>query len=291
MAKLGNLASRFLVAIVVLPLVLLIIYMDRHEPTWLLATVAMVLAMYEFFVMTLPDDKTDRVVSTLAGIAAAAALYWLSPVAMAEISGSAASKILATNGPFFVLIIAVIPITLYYLFRFGDMNTVAPRIAYSITGIVYVGLLLTFLAMVKRDFGPSGGDLIVFILVVAWVGDTGAYFAGRFLGKRKLYPEVSPKKTWAGAVGGLAASAAGGALVKLVVMDSMPWIDVFALSIPGAALGQMGDLVESMIKRSTGVKDSGAILPGHGGMLDRVDAVLFLAPYVYAYMMIRAALA
>ena len=288
MAKLGNLASRFLVALVALPLVLLIIYMDRPEPTWALVLFVTILAMYELFVMTLPDDRTDRIASTVAGVVAAVAMYWLSPAAFGE--PPAAITALQAAGPLLVMILAIIPITLYYLFRFGDMRTVAPRIAYSITGIVYVGLLLSFLALVKRDFGPNGGHMIVFILVVAWVGDTGAYFAGRFLGKRKLYPEVSPKKTWAGAIGGLAASAASGAVVGRLVMDGMPWLDIFALSIPGAALGQMGDLVESLIKRSTGVKDSGAILPGHGGMLDRVDAVLFLAPYVYAYMMIRAAL-
>lgn len=287
MAKLGNLASRFLVALIALPLVVLLIYLDRPEPVWALVTLVGGLAMYEFFAMTL-SDRRDRLVSTVCGLVAAAAFYWLSPGALMAIAPeSAVAARLSLGGPLITLFLAIIPITLYYLFRFGDMQTVAPRIAYSITGIVYVSLMLAFLAMFKRDFADNGSHLVVFILVVAWVGDTGAYFAGRFLGKRKLYPEVSPKKTWAGAFGGLAASALSGAVVKLLVMPDMPWVDVFALAIPGAALGQMGDLVESMIKRSTGVKDSGAILPGHGGMLDRVDAVLFLAPYVYVYLIVR----
>lgn len=288
MAKLGNLASRFLVALVAAPVVLTIIYMDRPEPTWVLVTLAMVLAMREFFVMTLPEGP-DRLVSLVCGVVTSAALYWSSPAALGKAGGVFLA--ISASGSLFVILLAVIPVTLYYLFRLGDMQTLAARMAYSVTGIVYVGLLLSFLALIKRDFAGQGGHLIVLVLVVAWVGDTGAYFAGRFLGDRKLYPAVSPKKTWAGAYGGVAASLASAVVVKLLLLPALSWVDVVLLSVPGAILGQMGDLVESLVKRSTGVKDSGAILPGHGGMLDRVDAVLFLAPYVYAYMTIRAALA
>jgi phosphatidate cytidylyltransferase len=129
---------------------------------------------------------------------------------------------------------------------------------------------------------------VLFVLVVMWLGDTGAYFAGRFLGKHKLYEAVSPKKTWEGAFGGLAGSLVAAIVMKLVRMDHVAWVDVILLALPGAALGQMGDLVESLFKRSTGVKDSGAIWPGHGGILDRIDAVLFFAPYVYVYIQVRA---
>jgi phosphatidate cytidylyltransferase len=136
----------------------------------------------------------------------------------------------------------------------------------------------------------------MFALVVMWLGDTGAYFAGRFLGKAKLYPAVSPKKTRAGAVGGLVGSFAAAALMK-VIWEEVPsgghcpfsWLDIALLAIPGAALGQMGDLAESLLKRSTGVKDSGSILPGHGGILDRIDAVLFFAPYMHLYIQLRVA--
>lgn len=271
---LGNLASRVLVAIVAAPILILAMYQDRPEFTWGLVFAASLLGMYEFFAMTL-EDKADRVFSLVAGAGAAACLYWIEP---------------RYSGPTIAMFAAVIPIALYYLFRFRDMSTAGARFAYSITGVVYVGLMFTFLALLRRDFELAEGDLVLFVLVVAWLGDTGAYFAGRFLGKHspKLYEAVSPKKTWAGAIGGIAGSAAGAAGVKLIAeMDYMPWFDVFAMAIPAAALGQMGDLVESLIKRSTGVKDSGSILPGHGGILDRVDAVLFIAPYVYLYLQVR----
>jgi phosphatidate cytidylyltransferase len=160
----------------------------------------------------------------------------------------------------------------------------------TITGIVYAGLLTTFLAILKRIDPDRGASTVLIVLVVAWVADTGGYFAGRFLGKAKLYEAVSPKKTWAGAWGGLAGAVAGMVVLKLVYAHWLTWVDVFAIAIPGCILGQMGDLAESLLKRSTGHKDSGALLPGHGGILDRIDAVLFIAPYVYVYLTIRAAI-
>jgi phosphatidate cytidylyltransferase len=161
------------------------------------------------------------------------------------------------------------------------MSTVANRFVATIAGIVYVGFGLSFLGLVRRDLGEP--DLIVLILLIAWVGDTGAYFAGRFLGKKKLYEAVSPKKTWAGAWGGIAGSLLGAVFVKLVLLDALTWVDVVVVALIGSVLGQVGDLAESLIKRAVGVKDSGSLLPGHGGMLDRIDAVLFIAPWVYVY--------
>ena len=178
---------------------------------------------------------------------------------------------------------------LYYLFRFRDIPTVAGRYAATVAGIVYAGFLTTFLAFLKRIDPNHGGDTVVLVLLVAWVADTGGYFAGRFLGKAKLYEAVSPKKTWAGAWGGLAGSVAGVAVLKLFFAKWLGWDDVFLIAIPGGILGQLGDLAESLIKRSVGVKDSGSLLPGHGGILDRIDAVLFIGPYVYAYLVVRCA--
>jgi phosphatidate cytidylyltransferase len=294
-AQIGNLASRFLVAAVAVPLLTLLFYVDDPVYTWALIFVAGIVAMDELYRMTLPDAR-DRRASLICGAVVTAAFYWLDQDTLLAATGNAA---LAASGGIITLVLTVVPIGIYYLFRFGDMATAAARVAHSIAGIVYVGLLFQFVALIKRDFGPSGGDVIVIVLMIAWVGDTGAYFAGRYLGKRKLYVAVSPKKTWAGAVGGVAASALAAALTKIVLsalhqapslMHELTWLDIFALAVPGAILGQIGDLFESLLKRSTGIKDSSSILPGHGGILDRVDAVLFLAPYVYLYLIIRGAL-
>lgn len=295
MAKLGNLASRILVAAVAAPALAVIFYLDNPVYTWALIFAATFIAMHEFFAMTL-RDSADRTASLICGMIASAAFYWLDRGVLLDLTGNAA---LAASGTALTVILTVLPIGIYYLFRFGEMATVATRVAYSITGIAYVGLLFGFVPLIKRDFGPAGGDVIVLLLMIAWVGDTGAYFAGRFLGKSKLYPAVSPNKTWAGAVGGLAASVVAAGATKLglsalhdppSLMHALTWLDVVLLAAPGAVLGQIGDLFESMLKRSTGIKDSGSLLPGHGGILDRVDAVLFLAPYVYLYLVIRGAL-
>lgn len=281
MPKLGNLASRVLVALVAVPILLLVMYQDHHQLTWAVVFAATLVAMHEYFAMTL-SDATDRLASMAIGAAVAVSFYWLP-----ELGGPHASAVGWYLGATVALFLAVIAPAIYYLFRFGDMTTAGGRLAATITGITYCGLLFTFVALLKRDFGGAGGDLILLVLLVAWLGDTGAYFAGRFLGKRKLYEAVSPKKTWAGAFGGLAASTGAAVFVKLVLLEELSWVDVAVLGPVAAAFGQMGDLFESILKRSAGVKDSGTLLPGHGGILDRIDAVLFIAPIAYLYLSLR----
>ncbi len=284
---LGNLAQRFLVAVVAVPLLLLLLHYHRPEPTWVVIFIASLLAMNEFFAMTLP--KEDRRAALVMGGLACAAFYWLDPRALAAISQHQAENFAMRNTGTVALMFAVIVPGLFYLFRFRDIPSVANRYAATVAGIVYAGFLTTYLAKLKLIDPNQAGDTVVVVLLVAWIADTGGYFAGRFLGKAKLYEAVSPKKTWAGAYGGLAGSVLGVAVLKLGFANWLTWMDVFLIAIPGGILGQMGDLAESLIKRSTGVKDSGALLPGHGGILDRIDAVLFIAPYVYTYLTLKLA--
>jgi len=131
--------------------------------------------------------------------------------------------------------------------------------------------------------GPNGMYLIL-VLAIVWLGDTGGYFGGRFLGRHQLSPNKSPKKTWEGAIVGLAASLLGAFTWYFVVgdaQDSRQFFVIGACGFFGGISGQLGDLVESVIKRFTGVKDSGRLLPGHGGALDRIDGVLFAAPVIW----------
>jgi len=286
---LGNLAQRVLVAVVAVPILLLVLHYHRPEPTWALIFVASLIAMKEFFAMTLPVE--DRRAALVMGGLSVLLFYWLDPYANYWIwpTGNApvALKRLAYQGGSIVAAVAVIIPGLYYLFKFRDITTVAARFAATVTGIVYCGFLTTYLAKLKLIDPNQAGDTVLIVLIIAWLADTGGYFAGRFLGNAKLYEAVSPKKTWAGAWGGIAGSVVGIVILKVFFATWLEWYDVFALAIPGGILGQMGDLAESLIKRSVGVKDSGSLLPGHGGILDRIDAVLFIAPYVYAYLAIR----
>lgn len=270
---LGNLAARFAVAVVALPPLIVAIYMDSPHYVWGVVFVASLIAMYEYLAMGL-EDETDRRVSLVIGAASCALLYWLNFLAP------------ASQPALLSVVVAMVPTTLYYLFRFGDLKTVADRLNTSIIAIIYGGLMFSILALLKA--GPMGGDIIILILLTAWLSDTGGYFAGKYLGNKKLYEAVSPKKTWAGSIGGVAAVLVGAAVFKELRMhDAISWLDLMLLCGPGAVLGQVGDLCESMMKRSRGVKDSGAILPGHGGILDRVDAILFIAPYFYVYQSVR----
>jgi phosphatidate cytidylyltransferase len=282
---LGNLAQRFLVAVVAVPILLFILHLHRPEPTWALLFVASLLAMHEFFAMTLP--KEDRGAAVVLGGLACLVFFWWDwntlSIYQHSIPAWVADSARASSGAVAMLFAVVVPM-LWYLFKFRDIPTVANRTTATVMGIVYAGFLTTFLAKLKIIDPHERGDTVLLVLLVAWLADTGGYFAGRFIGGAKLYEAVSPKKTWAGAFGGLAGSIIGVAGLKLTFADYLNWLDVFLIAIPGGILGQMGDLAESLIKRSTGVKDSGALLPGHGGILDRIDAVLFIAPYVFVYL-------
>jgi phosphatidate cytidylyltransferase len=273
MPKLGNLAARIVVAAVAIPLLLLAVYQDRSWIVWALVFAASLVAMDEFFAMA-GHDRTERRIAIVLGGAICAGFYWLPP--------RFAPSTLA-------LVAAFILPALVYLFRFGELASAAARLAYTTTGIVYAGICFGFLALIKRDV-PDGADFIVLVLLTAWLSDTGGYFAGKSIGGPKLYPAVSPNKTWSGSIGGVACAIAGGVVLKATRMPELPWADLVVLVSVGSVLGQLGDLAESLIKRSRGVKDSGALLPGHGGLLDRVDAVLFIAPFFYCYALVRAAL-
>jgi phosphatidate cytidylyltransferase len=131
--------------------------------------------------------------------------------------------------------------------------------------------------------GDRGPGYVLFTLMLSWLADTGGYFAGRFFGKTKLYEAVSPKKTREGFAGSVAGAVTGSLLAHYWYLPSLPLVHGLLLALVGGTLGQMGDLAESLLKRSTGIKDSGWIVPGHGGILDRIDALLIASPVVYLY--------
>src|SRR5262249_25124296 len=150
-----------------------------------------------------------------------------------------------------VLPLAVLAPALFYLFRFGDLTTVMQRVGLTVLGVLYAGVLLTSLALLKRDAPDgSGSSWVLITLMTAWFGDTGAYLAGRFLGPTKLYPAISPGKTRAGAVGGLIGSFLASVLANLWFFPTLGWVHGAVVTVAGGVLGQCGDLVESMMKRS-----------------------------------------
>lgn len=147
-------------------------------------------------------------------------------------------------------------------------------------GLVYVVLFPFYCVRLLQL--PGGMQWFIFMLIVVFFGDTFAYFAGRWFGKRKFMPLISPKKTWAGSVGGLVGSAAGGT-VYLCTSNAYPVAQVVLFCIVCGFAAQTGDLLMSLVKRVAQVKDSGTLMPGHGGILDRIDGVLIACPLVYAF--------
>ncbi|MCX5730102.1 MAG: phosphatidate cytidylyltransferase [Deltaproteobacteria bacterium] len=148
----------------------------------------------------------------------------------------------------------------------------------------YAGLLPASVVAL-RVHEAAGWQWVVLLFVVTWANDTFAYFTGRYLGRRPLAPRISPKKTWEGFWGGAAGSLAGALAVKFLFLPGLTVPAALVMGAGAAALGPLGDLAESMLKRAAGVKDSGKIIPGHGGLLDRIDAVLFVAPWAVACAM------
>lgn len=165
------------------------------------------------------------------------------------------------------------------LFFEDDLSKAPVRVGFAVLGALYAGLAMA--ALVRLRALDHGTWWILLTLAVTWLNDTGAYFAGRAFGKRKLYPRISPSKTWEGAVGGLFASVGGAMGVQALFLPALPLWAAAAIGAVAGVVGPLGDLSESMLKRAFGAKDSGKLLPGHGGMLDRIDALLFTAPMVW----------
>jgi phosphatidate cytidylyltransferase len=184
-------------------------------------------------------------------------------------------------------VIVVVPMVgpLFTLVRLGSIETAALRACALGFGPLFIAVPLTLLALMRRTLGGDvGSGVVLLCLGLAWFADTSAYFAGRFLGRHKLYEAVSPKKTLEGAIGGLLGSVVWALLGSLwFLRGALPLAHAVPLAVVGGVLGQAGDLAESLLKRSTGIKDSGDIVPGHGGILDRVDALLMTSVVVFLY--------
>jgi phosphatidate cytidylyltransferase len=180
-----------------------------------------------------------------------------------------------------VLALALLGFSITCLVRFDPATSVPELLYKQITGLIYIPFLVGHLILIRN--WNQGIIWTFFLMAVIFAGDTAAYYVGKTLGRHKLAPSVSPGKTVEGALGGLGANLLLGSIFKKYCFPQFGWGSWIALIIVMGALGQTGDLVESMLKRSVGQKDSGFIFPGHGGFLDRIDALIFAAPGLYYY--------
>ncbi|WP_222423960.1 phosphatidate cytidylyltransferase [Desulfamplus magnetovallimortis] len=160
-------------------------------------------------------------------------------------------------------------------------HSVLNAVSAQIQGIIYLPLFFSFLVLIRCS--ENGAHWIIWLWLIVGFSDTGAYYVGTYMGKTPLSPHISPNKSVEGAIGGIAAAAFIGGLYSLIFIDNASLPVSILFSMVAAAAGQLGDLFESSLKRAGAIKDSGTILPGHGGILDRFDGLLFAAPVAYIF--------
>jgi phosphatidate cytidylyltransferase len=251
----------------VLPLIPIILWMMFAGPLWvwqafILAAVA--LGGYELMAMKVPSSRGLRTWGSVSSALFAYTIIFLE----------------TASAVYGVVLIIILGAMAWSLLQEDPLHNASVRIGWLLGTPVYVGGALAAVALV-REFQPTGAWVLL-TMVLAWGSDTSAYFVGRKFGKTKLAPRISPKKTLEGSAGGLMASVVGAVIMSFFLPGLGP-IDAVALGILAGGAGQAGDLMMSVLKRSSGVKDSGGILPGHGGILDRVDALAFTAPATWAF--------
>jgi phosphatidate cytidylyltransferase len=264
----------------------LIVWLVLAGPTWgvlLFLWAAGVLAGYELFAMAMPGRRVEIatgvvMVAAILGMVAAS----LAPGATQFPPVKLGRHLVGTWALVIPGILVLLPIVpgLLVLARPHPLEGAGARLMALYGGTAFISATFAYVLML----GTSPAALMISFAIV-WLGDTGAYFAGRSLGRHKLYELISPKKTVEGAVGGLLASVLGAwGMAAWIHPYLAPW-KVITAAVLGGVVAQCGDLVESAFKRAYGVKDSGKLLPGHGGVLDRLDGFLFAAPVLAALLL------
>jgi phosphatidate cytidylyltransferase len=263
---------RWMTGLIALPFIIFLVYTTAPLFFALFLGGVAVVALWEYFrIINTGNPSAETLPLTLVAFIAAPAILLT----------AGAGKV-AMIAP--ILSVALIFLTAVSLRFFkADTNVVTSivRVAFS---LVYIPLSLACLVLLKFD--PHGAAEIFFILCIVAGGDIGAFYAGSYLGRHKLCPSVSPKKTIEGSMGGLAANLIVGLAFGSFFLPGKPLWGCLLIAVLGGVAGQIGDLFESAVKRAAGVKDSGTILPGHGGLLDRIDALLLATPL--AFLLMRA---
>lgn len=264
----SNLGVRIATSVVGVPLLLCVLLWGSSWAWYAVVMAAVGVAAAELFAMTHRGDRVAQAIGVASSLVVSLTVYYFghSPAALSA---------LLLGLP---LVGILVP-----LWRLGEIRTAALRMMAGTAAPLYLGGLLTTLALLRRDFGPDGRGYVLLSLALAWLGDTGGYFFGRRWGKTRLYPEVSPAKTWFGLVGVMTGALVSALVIRSWLLAQLPLWHLLPLALVAGIVGQLGDLAESLLKRSTGIKDSGWILPGHGGLLDRIDALLLVSPVIYAY--------
>jgi phosphatidate cytidylyltransferase len=261
--------KRWITSLVAIPFLVLLISIGGTFWFAVVINVICIMALWEYFCIVL--NKNQKISATSFQILAlftGSAILW-------------AAYFHSSNMVLDIIVLNVVISTLISLLKFKSDPSVCEIVFKQVIGIIYIPLFLSYIVFIRN--GDNGILWTFLLLTVVFMGDTGAYYLGSYLGKHKLCPAVSPNKTIEGALGGLAANLGSGALIKYFFLPLLPWSLSLLFFLSIGIAGQVGDLFESQLKRVAHIKDSGAILPGHGGVLDRIDAVLFAVPMAYIF--------
>ncbi len=266
----GNTAQRVIVALISIPLIIALCYLGNIY-FFLFAAVVGLISFYEFY--SLAKNKGINVNM---------------PVGMLAVF-----FILLNNYHHFVslysfFLVMVFVLTLIELFR--NNGSAINNIGATLLGVMYIGMFAGALVSIRRiypvdsELFAGGGYIIIAMLASIWLCDSAAFFIGIRFGKHKMFPRISPKKSWEGAIAGFVFSVLTMVAAKFIILVFLSWVTIIAFGIIVGIIGQLGDLVESMFKRDAGVKDSSSLIPGHGGIFDRFDSLLYTAPVIYIYL-------
>lgn len=270
--------SRIITAVVVLPFLIASILIPRLAPLFvLMAAAAMVIGLYEFYLLARRKDiKPDIVAGYLGGAALFTIFCFASPDL---IQGR-----LDVQTIVLVLLVLTIGTLVAAALRGAPYDKMIASSGTTVLGVLYVVMLGSHLVAVRTGFPETlASDLLSFFFLVLMGSDIGAYYVGRAIGKHKLAPAISPGKTWEGVAGGFIAALALATLAHFWFFRELPLKSALPLAAAMTILGILGDLSESAMKRGAGAKDAAKILPGHGGILDRLDSLLFNAPLLYYF--------
>ncbi|MBF0241025.1 MAG: phosphatidate cytidylyltransferase [Desulfamplus sp.] len=275
------LLKRWLTAAVLIPVLLLILLKGAPIAFTLLVLVISILSVSEYFKITSSLSIKPTFKSILSSADSLSAITVKSVAYLLSVSIILAAHKGSLEMMLFLITLNVIAVSLLTVLQFKSGSPILDYISCEIQGVIYIPLFLSFLVLIRNS--PNGAHFVVWLWIIVGLSDTGAYFVGSKFGKRPLAKHVSPKKTIEGSLGGLCAAGLVGLIYALIFIDGVSFFMAIIFSVVTAAFSQLGDLFESALKRSTGIKDSGSILPGHGGVLDRIDGIIFAAPVAYLF--------
>jgi len=271
-------SSIILKSAIALPILIASILVPWLQPLFVvIAAAAMVLGLYEFYVLARKKDlKPDIAAGFLGGAALFTIFYFATPEPLQpRLDGQMLTM---------VLIVLTVSTLLAALFRGAPFDKMVATTGVTLLGVLYVVLLGGHLVALRTGFEQKlSSHLLSFFFLVLMGADTGAYYTGRTIGKHKLAPAISPGKTWEGVAGGMVAALGLATIAHFWFFQELPLKWALPLAAVMTVLGILGDLTESALKRGAGAKDAAKILPGHGGALDRLDSLLFNAPLIYYF--------